>query len=63
MNSLGEMDTLLRTLCLHCVRKDILRHHVLAFLMTGEKVTITALMRATQHNNYPSENKQHLLSS
>lgn len=54
---------LLRTLCLHCVREDILRHYILAFLMTGEKGTITALGRATWQNNYPSENEQHILSS
>lgn len=63
MNSLGGMNTPLRTLCLHCVREDILRRCILAFLMTGEKDTITALVRATWHNNYPSEKKQHILSS
>jgi len=57
MNSLGGMNMLLRTLCLHHVREDILRQHILAFLTTGEKDRIAGLVRATWHNNYPSGNK------
>lgn len=50
MNSFGGMNTFLRTLCLHCVRENILRHYILASLMTGEKDPITALVTAARHN-------------